>query len=196
MKLHLAPFYSLLTISLLTIGLLALAPVAACAQLGVYVNFTAQHVGAATGQVFGGAGNLSNGIFLYGPTFGLQKNFAKLGPLHFGADLRGSILSNGDARLNCGLGGLRISAKPPVLPIRPYVEASAGVGGFNYGRKQALTNSFQYEIDGGADITILPRVDWRVVEFGGGALTASGPGANAGNGLFHISTGLVFRLPF
>jgi hypothetical protein len=176
--------------------LLVLTAATVQAQVGLYANFTAQHVGAATGQVFGSAGDLSNGKFLYGPTFGIYNDFLHAGPLHVGADIRGSILSNGDAKLNSGLAGLRVAVKAPVLPIKPYVQASAGVAGFNYGRRQALTNSFTYEIDGGVDLTFLPRLDWRLVEVGGGALTSSGPGANAGNGLFHISTGLVFRLPF
>lgn len=176
--------------------LLVLTAAKAQAQVGLYVNFTAQHVGAATGQLFGSANNLSNGMFLYGPTFGIYNDFLHAGPLHVGADIHGSILSNGDAKLNNGLFGLRAAIKAPVLPIKPYIQASAGVAGFNYGRRQALTNSFTYEVSGGVDLTFLPRLDWRLIEVGGGALTHSGPGANAGNGIFHISTGLVFRLPF
>jgi len=176
--------------------LLVLAAANAQAQVGLYANLSAQHVGAANGQTFGGTGNSSNGMFLYGPTFGLYNDFLHAGPLHVGADMHGSILSNGDAKLNNFLLGFRAAIKAPVLPIKPYVQASAGVAGFNYGRRVALTNSFEYEIDGGVDLTFLPRLDWRIIEVGGGALTHNGPGANAGNGVFHISTGLVFRLPF
>ena len=80
---------------------------------------------------------------------------------------------------------------PQVLPISPYVEGLAGVGHFDYGQSQGSATKFEYQFLGGVDYTLIPRLDWRVVEFSYGGLSAF-------NGSLHpktISTGLVLRLP-
>lgn len=168
-----------------------LAPVAS-AQTGLYVNFTAQHVDANSRPLLDTAGKLSDGLWMFGPTFGIYHDFWKAGPLHLGADFRGSVLSRGDAKMNNALAGFRGSVHTHVLPVVPYIQASAGIAGFNYGRRQDLSTVLQYELVGGVDATILPQLDWKLVEVGGGGLTSGGNGGG-GNGLFHISTGLAFR---
>lgn len=162
---------------LLVTALLAL-PYAAHAQRGVYVNFEAEHVGSSAG---------ASDQWVYGPQFGFQSVIGHAGPLYLGWNLQGSILSHGDAKLNSGMAGLYLTANTHVIPFRPYIEALAGVGGYNYGQKQSITNSFQYTVNGGLFSTILPHVDWRVIEVGGGELTSHN------NNLFHLSTGVMVR---
>lgn len=174
------------------LALFVLLSSAASGQTAVYLNFTAQHVDANSTQLLDSAGHLSDGLWLYGPTFGIYHDFWKAGPLHLGADVHGSILSHGGAKMNNGLAGFRGSVHAHVLPIVPYIQASAGVAGFNHGGNQDLNTVFQYELSGGVDATIFPHLDWKMVDVGGGGMTAGGHG-NGSNGLFHISTGLALR---
>jgi hypothetical protein len=104
-----------------------------------------------------------------------------------------------------GLGGARLILKPPVLPFRVYVQGSAGVGATKAsGNTGNLPNNyvykFQYNVFGGTDFTLLPRLDWRVVEVGYGRLSGISNG-NSGvtapsTGVFTLSSGIVLRLPF
>lgn len=171
----------------------AVVPCTARAQYGAYINFNAQHIDSSARNISDTAGSLSDGVWLFGPQFGIYDDFLHEGPLHLGVDLRGSILSRGDAKFNNGMAGLVASVQSHALPVRPYVMVSAGVAGFNYGRKQEMTNMLQYEISGGVDTTIFPRIDWKLVEVGGGGLSTFGSGQQGANGTFHISTGLAIR---
>lgn len=163
------------------------------AQIGAYVNFNAQHIDSSARNISDTAGSLSDGVWVFGPQFGFYDDFMHLGPVHLGSDFRGSILSHDNAKFNNGMAGVRASVHTVALPISPYVEASAGIAGFNYGRKQEMTKILQYELSGGVDVTIFPRVDWKLVEIGGGGLTTFGKGQGGANGTFHISTGLALR---
>ncbi len=162
------PFRSLL----LAAALFAFAG-SARAQVAVYANFEANEL-------------RQTNSFLYGGTFGLYDDFYKLGPLRFGADIRGSSQSSGDVNYVKILGGLRVAAKPPILPIKPYAQISAGPERENAG---SMKGSYHvgYEVNGGVDLTFLPHLDWRVVEIGGGNFGS--PAENQ----FHIATGLVLR---
>jgi hypothetical protein len=51
---------------------------------------------------------------------------------------------------------------------------------------------FEYQVLGGLDFTVLPRIDWRVAEYSYGGLSS------VNNDNFHprsLSTGIVLRLP-
>ena len=95
-----------------------------------------------------------------------------------------------------------MSGKAPVLPIRPYVQASVGAGGTKYTGPTAAGISnlqyhskFMYEILGGVDYTLVPHVDLRVIEIGVGRQTgASGAVGNPAVITVEVSTGLVIRL--
>lgn len=84
------------------------------------------------------------------------------------------------------LGGFRVAAKPPILPIKPYLQISAGAGKLDAG---SLKGSYHlgYEVNGGVDLTFFPHLDWRVAEVGGGSFQGQ-PGSD-----LHIATGLVLR---
>ncbi|MGA7833303.1 MAG: hypothetical protein WCA21_20300 [Terracidiphilus sp.] len=177
--------------------LLALAPFSASAhaQIGVYgafnsVRLTASIVGssAQTTAWYSGAGA------------GVYYNFVKMGPIALGADLRGNLLSGNQQKYRSALFGLRLAAKPPVLPIRPYVQASIGAGGASHsglnGVGTIYSDKFQYLVAGGVEYTVVPHVDFRVVEVGYGRMTGISSGGTAPVAtLFSISSGLVLRFP-
>jgi hypothetical protein len=166
--------FSLSCLLLLFIGSLAHA------QTGIYAEFGGSKVDSPNDQ------------WIYGPTFGIYTDFLPLPFVHLGADLRGSVLGPGEnTTLYSGLLGPRISVHPHVLPINPYIEALAGIGHFDFGPGQGSDTQFEYQFLAGIDHTIVPRLDWRVVEFSYGGLSAF-------EGSLHpktISTGLVLRLP-
>ncbi len=161
--------------------------VAACAQTGVYGEFTAGKVSAA------------NSTWMYGPTVGLYHDDG-FGLFALGLDVRGSFLRRGDTHgadsnqsLNTLEGGVRFAVTPHVLPIKPYAEALVGYGGLTTGVGTARTSSSHatYQFLGGLDFTFFPRLDWRVVEFSYGRLTGLGDAYAPKT----LSTGLVLRLP-
>jgi hypothetical protein len=76
-----------------------------------------------------------------------------------------------------------------------------GVGHTRFGQgvaKQSNTD-FEYQFLGGLDMTILPRIDWRVVEFSYGGVSGLGrsldPKIGSSLNPKTISTGFVVRLP-
>ena len=172
-------FHSTRACLLLLLCLAAGASIAT-AQTGLYAEFGGSKVNAPSDD------------WIYGPTFGAYTDFLPLPFVHLGADLRGSVLGvSQTTTLYSGLIGPRLSVHPPVLPITPYIEALAGIGYYDYGRSQGSATKFEYQFLGGIDHTILPRLDWRVIEFSYGGLSAL-------DGSLHpktISTGLVLRLP-
>lgn len=151
---------------------------AASAQTGLYASFTGAKLG------------VSDTSWIYGPTVGVYFDSSHFGVVKTGLDLRGQFLGgSGATQLDSGLAGLRLAVKPPLLPIKPYVEAAFGVGYAKFA--DTSTTKFEYAFLGGADVTFFPRLDWRVIEFSYGGLTGL-------NNSFHpktLSTGLVLRLP-
>lgn len=149
------------------------------AQIGIYGEFSAADF------------NVANTDWQYGTTFGLYYNAWGVPFLSLGLDGRGSVLGSGSTKIVSGLAGPRLTFKPHVLPVMPYVEALVGVGDVELGQGSARTSTtkLEYQFLGGADYTIFPRVDWRVVEFSYGGF--SGPSLNPRS----LSTGLVVRLP-
>ncbi len=148
--------------------------VSAHAQTGIYGAFTGADLGSGTN------GNL------YGGTVGLYLTPLHLPLLSAGFDVRGEFLHGNGQSLDSGLAGVRVAIHPPVFPLKPYVEALGGIGRADVAN--ATSTNAQYRIVGGVDWTILPRIDWRVVEFSGGEISG-------GASPKVLSTGLVLRLP-
>jgi hypothetical protein len=198
--------------TLLTIALAALVfpALPACAQLGIYGGFTAGQLSLPTG-----IGNENASEWTYGGDVG-----AYLAHGHFlffsaGVDARADILkgssavTTGNASYNIDSGyiGPRVGFKPHVLPIQPYVEGLVGAAHIadtikpfpfvpvgSSGSTAAIEDSetkFSYQIVGGLDYTIFPRIDWRVAEISYGTLKAFGSNVNPTT----VSTGIVIRLP-
>jgi hypothetical protein len=152
------------------------------AQLGLYGTFTTTKLNVPAYD-----------NWLYGATFGAYLASGHFALLSVGIDGRGSFDSRGPTGYYSGAIGPRVALNTHILPVSPYVEATAGVGHATF--SQATPSSvtkFEYQFLGGLDFTVLPRVDWRVAEFSYGSLT----GLNGSS--FHpktISSGIVLRLP-
>ena len=190
----------------LSFGLLCLLPPAR-AQLGVYGTVTVEHVtGIQCLQVI--CGSNDGTISPLGGTAGVFYDFRQIGPVRLGADVRvSSTLGNKNAatyfntakpRIFSALGGIRASFRTPFVQLRPYVQGSVGLARSNINLPQDSTGRVQYHSGlqyrgfAGADLAVLPVMDFRVVELGIGGIRNNG----GSNFVDSISTGLVFHLPF
>jgi hypothetical protein len=161
--------------------LVLFSSVATSAQIGVYGQFNAAKL------------NVPQTGWIYGPTVGAYFASTHFVFLSTGVDFRGTFLGNsGSTKLNSGLGGLRLGIKPRVLPIQPYIEGLVGVGHVEFGQGAAQTSAtkLEYQFLGGLDFTLLPHIDWRVVEFSYGGLSGLDNSLNPKT----LSTGIVLRL--
>ncbi|HVJ08553.1 MAG TPA: hypothetical protein VM554_09220 [Acidisarcina sp.] len=162
---------------LLLLLMVCFCSLAASAQTGIYAAFTGAKINSSTD-------------WIYGPTVGVYFDRWHFGVASAGVDFRGQFLGGGGStQYNNGLGGLRVAVTPHVLPVKPYVEAAIGVGYAKF--NQSSSTNFAYNFLAGVDYTFFPRLDWRVVEFSYGGLSAF-------DNTFHpktVSTGVVLRLP-
>src|SRR5260370_26024204 len=171
--------------------------VGAHAQIGIYATCDASR--RSSTNVFlsppTGSDNTAN-AWLYGPTIGFYDDFLHLGPVHLGADVRGDFVHGGGYTRDSVLVGARLSVHPPLLPVKPYLQASVGLA-HSKGINTDYSNNPEYQIAGGVDVTILPRIDWRMLEVSGGSLLnyTYGTGLNQTNNIVTFSTGIVLRLP-
>ena len=168
---------------LLALSLFLFSPLSLHAQLGLYGAFTAQNLGAPN----------NSGYSFYGGTFGAYLASGRLAILSLGVDLRGSFTRGAGDSFDSGAIGPRLALNTHILPIQPYVEGTVGLGSLNLaGGSSSNGVRFEYQVLGGLDFTVLPRVDWRVAEYSYGGLSS----VNGDN--FHpksLSTGIVLRLP-
>ncbi len=156
-----------------------LAPGAAHGQLGIYGMGSGGFLGSANAA----PGSLllqDSGFSAYGGTFGVYDEFLHLGPVKLGSDVRyfQQTSSNGNSygnKLRGVTAGVRLALKLPVFPLKPYIQAELGDIATNYGVQPNQTNSFAYQIQGGADYTLLPHLDLRA-EYGGGQISAYSTG--------------------
>lgn len=162
---------------ILALCLLLGVSAAASAQGGAYVELT----GAGLSQTVNGGSNL-----YFGPVAGLQ--FEKGHALRLGGDLRGMLLSDSGAEARSVVFGPRVSVHAPVLPIKPYGELLIGLGSLKPANSNSYNNHVEYDVVLGIDSTILPHLDWRVLEYAHAGYWSSG--LNARN---QFSTGLVVR---
>jgi hypothetical protein len=163
------------------------------AQVGIYGKFDATHVSTANT-------NFESTAWYNGAGAGIYYDFFHAGPIGLGADLRGDLLYGNPQKYRDALFGLRLSVKPPVLPIRPYIQGSVGAGGPTHSGLGSVgtiySNKFQYQILGGVDYALVPHLDWRVAELGYGRMSGISSGAPAPVvTLFSIGSGLVLRFP-
>lgn len=202
---------------LAAIAVAAFASPAAHAQFGVYGEFTVNRLTGMTTSPLPTAPDSSFARFNYvdplGGTAGVYYDFWKVGPVKIGADLRGTILTtkrgayvnfNGPgARIYSTLGGVRAVFHTPYSFLKPYVQASAGLGRSDYGLYSSTTNgapntvynNFQYEGFAGLDIKVLPFFDYRFAELGYGGLDPFGTYSH-NYPIKSVSMGFVFHLPY
>ncbi len=149
----------------------------ASAQLAVYAGFSGARVAGGSSE------------WAYGPLVGLYKQSGYLAStINIGGDLRGSFLNRNGFNYYTGAAGPRVAFKAPALPLRPYVEGLVGVASYNSGNGTESTTHFNYQILAGLDVTLIPKIDWRVIEFDYSAV--SGQNVNAKM----LTTGLVLRI--
>ncbi|HET6215671.1 MAG TPA: hypothetical protein VFE27_01555, partial [Acidobacteriaceae bacterium] len=114
----------------------------------------------------------------------------RLAILSAGVDLRGSFAKSGGTSFNTGSIGPRIALNTHIVPIQPYVEATVGLANINVaGGSPSNGTNFEYQLLGGLDFTIFPRIDWRLAEYSYGGVSAQNLHPRS------LSTGIVLRLP-
>lgn len=158
---------------------LSLASSAALAQLGVYAGFSTSTLDTAnTPRINGG-------------TFGGYFDAGRLPLLNFGIDIRGTVLSSGNTSVHSLAVGPRAVLHLPVIPLRPYAEGLIGEGHVKVGQGVAYTDNSGLDAGFvlGADLTILPHVDWRVLDYSYSYIE----GAHTYE--HNFTTGLVVRIP-
>lgn len=167
--------------ALFALLLFASATVAAHAQTALYGQFSASH--------FNTLPNVSN-EWGYGGGFGLYSDFYKVPFARVGGDIRVQFTRPAsNTTLTSTLLGPRISIHPKVVPLNPYAEFLFGAGHFSYGNNAPSTTQFDWRAIGGLDKTLLPHLDWRVIEVSYGQL-------NTYSGRLRpitLSTGIVLR---
>ena len=182
---------------------LALTTLAAHAQVGLYINPVAIRVSnsQADSGPFAFLGENSTSNIFYGVNIGGYYNFYHQGKTEVGLDIRDSITNGNSATLNSFLVGVRVATEPFKRPLKPYLQASVGVGTTRPPTSSVRSNRAQFGIFGGADYTLSRHVDFRVVEIGFNSLTTASSSTIGGVGnipaskLLSFSTGLVFRFP-
>lgn len=166
---------------LLVLSLFVFLPLSLHAQVGLYGSFTVQNMGIPN----------SPGIVFYGGTFGAYLAGKQFAFLNVGADLRGSFARDAGSSFDTGSIGPRVALNMHVVPIQPYVEGTVGVGHLNFGVGSSINGpTFEYQVLGGVDWAVLPRVNWRIWE-----LSYSGLSVNDSLHPRSLSTGIVFTLP-
>jgi len=157
------------------------------AQFGLYVMGSGGKLGTAAG---------GTSFTAYGGTLGGYDNFFGAGPLKLGGDARFFVQSSGNGnafgnQLRGGLLGMRLAITPPILPLKPYIQAEVGGASTNYGVQSNRALNFAYQVQGGVDWTVFPHVDVRG-EYGAGKAIGSLGGTSTT--LQEFGGGIVLRL--
>jgi len=165
--------------ALFALLLFAVGIPAAQAQTAIYGQFSASHYNLPSTNEWG-----------YGGGFGIYSDFYKVPFAKVGGDLRVQFSRPAsNTTLTSFLLGPRLALHPKVVPLNPYAEFLFGGGHFSYGNNQPSTTQFDWRAIGGLDKTLLPHLDWRVIEVSYGQL-------NTFSGTLKpvtLSTGIVLR---
>ncbi len=127
-----------------------------------------------------------------GGTFGAFYDRAHFPVLNFGVDLRGVIVNSDTySKVTSVTAGPRVVAHLPIVPIRPYAEGLLGGAHVQSGQGVAAqdTHSFAAGYAAGADLRILPWIDWRVLDYSYTRLLGSHTSQSS------LTTGIVVRIP-
>ena len=192
---------------LLLLAVLLAAPAAPAQIISVYATFSGTN---ASGLVNGNSGNVISGYtptttthFSPGVGAGVTLGILPIGPVHLGLDLRGATRPGNDG-YDLIMAGPRLGLKLPVIRFKPYVQASGGYlrtrttlvnSGLPPG-SQLTADYGAFEVLAGVDYALLPILDLRVIEVGGGRayeLTAAGVSNTYQVSLFTINSGLVLH---
>jgi hypothetical protein len=180
----------------------AMAIGVAQAQVGIYTTPIFSRISNSTPDpgIFAFLGPNTTSRVFYGFGLGAYDDLYHSGNLAAGLDIRGNILRGDGAQLNTFLFGGRVAYKSVERPnIKPYFQASVGVGSSKAATNPVHISKFEYNIAAGVDYAFASHVDFRVIEIGYGsvqtistsAIDQIGPTSNSQ--LVNFSTGLVFR---
>ena len=154
------------------------------AQLGLYAGFSAANT------------NIPNEPWFYGASFGGYYNVVKLPLINIGIDGQAAFLngsgSSSPQKITNGLAGPRAEFHLPLIPLKPYAAGHIGASRIEVGEGFSRTDKtvLGYGFAAGADLTIFPRLDWRIVEYSYTRFNILG---SVNQSTF--TTGLVLRLP-
>jgi hypothetical protein len=198
--------------SLLFAPVLLLAAAAHAQVVSIYATSSSarfSNVQTGTNLTPSGYQNQYTNFWTTGIGGGLTFNFLPVGPVRLGLDFRGST-RQGTVGADTAMAGFKVGFHPPVIPIKPYLQASGGYVAtrtVNVSSDVPPNSTFNnqyaaWEILGGVDFPLAPFLDVRLVEVGGG--TGYGVGTyNIGNGfiggphptisMFTVNSGLVFH---
>jgi hypothetical protein len=172
-------------------------------DVGLYVNPVGTRItnSKADTGTFAFLGENQTERWFVGANIGGYVNFYHAPRFDAGIDLRDTIVSSNNAKLNSFMVGARVIAKPIAESFKPYLQVSVGVGSSKPPTSPIHLNRLQYGIFGGLDYTLAKHVDFRAFELGYGGVTTVNSGNFGGtttfsaSRLFSVSAGLVFRVP-
>ena len=189
----------------LLLAVLLVLPAAARAQIvsvyGTFSPVSLTGVPNGTSPYPGNANYSTTSYWAQGYGGGVTIGVLPIGPIHLGIDMRGST-KPGAGGADTAMFGFRIAFKPPVIKIKPYIQASAayvaprpllvsnGTTTTTVGHDEFLG----YAVIGGVDYPIMRLLDVRIIEIGGGkAYDTSGffSDNSTSISIFTINTGLV-----
>jgi hypothetical protein len=172
--------------------------------VSIYATSSSGHFSnVQTGSVFTTAGyvNQYTNFWASGIGGGVTFNLIPVGPVRVGLDFRGST-RQGTLGADTAMAGVKLGFHPPVIPIKPYLQASGGYVAtrtFNVSTGVPLNSTFNnqyaaWEILGGVDFALAPFLDVRLIELGGGTGVSAFGGSNTQNiSLFTVNSGLVLH---
>ena len=184
-------------------ALFLLSAVAAQAQaVSIYATSSSgRYTNVQTGSVLTGSGYQEQytNFWASGIGGGVTFNFLPVGPVKLGFDFRGSTRP-GTAGADTAMAGFRVAFNPPLIHLKPYVQASGGYVGtrtvnLTQGVGGTFTNKYAaWEILGGVDVPLAPVLDLRLIELGGGTGMTVGLSSSTPNiSLFTVNTGVVLH---
>ena len=151
------------------------------AQLAVYGGFSTATLKTA------------NTTRLNGGTVGAFYDGSRHPLINFGVDVRATFLPEKNTiSITAVTAGPRLVVHLPVVPLRPYAEllvggAHAKIGqGFTFQDRTSVAAGAAV----GADLRVLPFIDWRVLEYNWTRVQAIPTYQHT------LTTGIVIRLPF
>ncbi len=191
----------------------SLAPAAHAQIFSAYATYSPLHASnVQTGSIQNTAGfnNQYTSFWTSGIGGGVTLGILPIGPVRIGLDLRGST-KPGTVGADTAFAGIKIGVKAPLIPIKPYIQASGGyvatrtvnvstttsVLGTSVNAGGTFTNQYAaYEILGGVDYHLLPFIDLRLIEIGAGKGYNSGfsfgpTNLNHDLTIFTVNTGIV-----
>ncbi len=141
--------------------------------------------------VYGTVGTENTGLTNEGwskaGTLGFYYGLSNLGPAAIAVDARADLSTNA----NTYAFGPRVALHASAFPLKPYGELLIGAIHYTTHNGASKTSSdFAYRWVVGIDETLLPHIDWRIVDFSyGGGLSEPGKSVH----IKTLTTGVVLR---